>query len=184
MDERIDLFWTTAQGFVDPNGKRSKWKSEVAKLRKFFFRNQSARLAELPQQRLLDTVRLYVQLFPAEEDVLLLVKDALAMPFGVVGTKHKKRLLKLHEQLLGSSGENGGEPTPAPVERTYSCVGMDADGYLSLLDDESGDMIESLQVQKKTPEWRTIKKHVDDGNVRVRVLDDEIVAVEIEDDAA
>ncbi|OQR89700.1 hypothetical protein ACHHYP_06111 [Achlya hypogyna] len=181
MEERIDQYWAVAQSFAEPSAKRSKWKSEVAKLRKFFFRNQSARLAELPQQRLLDTVRLYVQLFPEEEDVLLLVKDALAMPFGVVGTKHKKRLLKLHEQLLGNTGSVDMD-APPPTERTYSCVGMDADGYLSLLDDNTGEMLESLQVQKKTPEWRTIKKHVDDGAVRVRVLNDTIVGVEVDEE--
>ncbi|OQS07360.1 hypothetical protein THRCLA_20169 [Thraustotheca clavata] len=178
MEARIDMFWEASNAFTDPSNKRTKWKNEVSKLRKFLFRNQSARLADLPQQRLLDTIRLYTQLFPEEEDVLLLVKDALAMPFGVVGTKNKKKLLKLHEQLLGQ--EEMDENAPPPLERWFSCVGMDVDGYLSLLDDESGEMIESIQVQKKCEHWKLIKKHVNDGSVRVKVIEDAIVQVEID----
>jgi hypothetical protein len=182
MEERIDQFWEAAQAFIPISSHRTKWRSEVSKLRKFLHRNQSVRLPELPQQRLLDTVRLYTTLFPTEDDVLLLVKDALSMPFGVFGTKHKKRLLKIHEQLVGKSeGGNSDHETEPLKETWYCCLGIDADGYLSLLDECSGDICESIKLDKKTPEWRKIKQHVDEGTVRVKVTDEKIVDVKVEE---
>ncbi|KAG9406478.1 hypothetical protein AC1031_002797 [Aphanomyces cochlioides] len=181
MDERIDQFWEAAQAIVAPGGTKNKWKQEVSKLRRVLFRNQNLRLTELPQQRLVDTIRLYVTNFGDEEETLLLVKDALAMPFTVFGTKHKKKLLKMHEQLLGQNAGADDEKTEEVESVWYSCVGMDPDGYLSLLHDETGEMLETVQVEKKTIEWKTIKKHVDDGNVRVRVTNgsvDEVVVDE------
>ncbi|KAF0689554.1 Aste57867_19011 [Aphanomyces stellatus] len=181
MDDRIEQFWEAAQAIVAPGGNKNKWKQEVSKLRRVLFRNQSLRLTELPQQRLVDTIRIYVTHFGDDEATLLLVKDALAMPFTVFGTKHKKRLLKMHEQLLGQAAPEDNDEDGEPVEAVwYSCVGMDADGYLSLLHEETGEMLETIQVARKTPEWKTIKKFVDDGGVRVGVLDDRVDQVEVE----
>ncbi|RHY20776.1 hypothetical protein DYB32_010050 [Aphanomyces invadans] len=179
MDDRIDQFWEAAKAIALPAGPKNKWKQEVSKLRRVLHRNQNLRLSELPQQRLVDTIRIYTSHFAAEDETLLLVKDALAMPFGVFGTKHKKTLLKMHEQLLGLS-EHQADDGPVPVAIWYSCVSMDGDGYLSLLNDETGDMLETIQVVKKTPEWRTIKKHVDEGMIRVKVVEGNVVDVEVD----
>ncbi|RHY09043.1 hypothetical protein DYB37_009087 [Aphanomyces astaci] len=182
MEERIDQFWEAAKAIATAEGPKTKWKQEVSKLRRVLHRNQNLRLAELPQQRLVDTIRLYATHFAAEDDTLLLVKDALAMPFGVLGTKQKKTLLKMHEQLLGNADRNDDDAAPTPQAVWYTCVSMDGDGYLSLLHDDTGEMLESVQVAKKSSEWKTIKKHIDGGNVRVSVLADAVDQVLVVDD--
>jgi len=184
MDDRIEQFLTAAQSLQDGNSLEfnAKWKKEISTLRRFLHRNQNARLVEISQQRLVDAIRIHVGCQAKEEECLLLVKDALAMPFGVFGTKHKKKLLKMHEQVLGQHqvvDSDGIEHVAEKSEVWWSCVGMDGDGYLSLLNEETGEMCETIRVKKKVPLWKQIKAHIDQDEIRVNVSDGEVIDIQI-----
>lgn len=195
MDSRCGKFWDDGQELLRQAGSNAeralgKMLKECRTMSRFLQKNQSSRFSDPAQQKLVDAMGCYVTFAKAQGDAQLLdaifqvVKDALAMPFNVMGSKQKKRAFKWYNELIGLVGGDpdaallNGETAPAPrIE--WSVLGIDDDGYLSLLSEESGETCETVQVPKKSKEFKDIRKALDSAEVTVVTVDQEIVEVRI-----
>lgn len=199
MDARCLKFWEDGQELLARGGSGSvqpKMLKELRVMSRFLQKNQAMRFSDNAQQKLADCVAAYVALakqrVPVQsgsddqqlvEAVFSVVKDALAMPFNVMGTKQKKRLMKWYNELIGAvpdalaAGDLGDAPPLAPVQ--WSVLGIDDDGYLSLMDDASGETSESFQVKKKSKEFKQIQRGLESTEVVVVTLGDEIVEIRV-----
>lgn len=196
MDTRCGKFWDDGQALVAAAADAARLEQtqtkifkELRTMSRFLQRNQSQRFSDAAQQKLVDCVGHYVALgkqagamLPVAEAVFQVIKDGLAMPFNVVGTKQKKRLLKWYNELIAVVGGDpdatveGAETQPS-IE--WSVVDIDEDGYLSLLQPETGDTSESFQVKKKSAEFKRIKKALDEHEVAVVTCGDDIVDIRV-----
>ncbi|KAG5184540.1 hypothetical protein JKP88DRAFT_194926 [Tribonema minus] len=180
MDDRCSKFCEDASATRAP-GK------EIGTLRNFLQRNQEQRLTDKAQNHLLEAVRVHVT--RAKQDgseaalsaAFDLVKDALTMPFNIFGSKHKKSLLKWHEDLAGLSAAESDPEAPRPAVKTLQVVDVDADGYLTLMCLETGNTSNSVQVAKKSEQYRTIRKALNEHEVHVDVVEDQVLDVRIQE---
>lgn len=142
MDERCSKFAADA-------AQRPTDAKLIATLRKFLFRNQEQRLSAASQQALCDACVKHAAAVGANMDVAQsvgLIEDALAMPFNIFTTAHKKQLLKHLDRLRGLEGEGGGASSSAPSaaanaadDGSRECAVMDvreSDGAIEVMDDE------------------------------------------------
>lgn len=206
MDSRCTKFWEDGQELIksaSSDAQRlaqtmNKIHKELRTMSRFLQRNQSSRFSDNAQQKLVDCVAFYVafskQRVPMQtsddqqvvEAVFQVVKDGLAMPFNVMGTKQKKRLMKWYNELIGVVGGDpdtlGMEGMEAPKRLEWSVLGIDDDGYLSLMDESSGDTCETFQVKKKSKEFKQIQKGLETTDVTVATLGDDIVEVRVAED--
>ncbi|KAG2520846.1 hypothetical protein JM18_006916 [Phytophthora kernoviae] len=200
MDARCIKFWEDGQALVAATSDSSRIEQtqgkifkELRTMSRLLQRNQSQRFSDAAQQKLVDCVGHYVGLgkqtgvmLPVAEATFQVVKDGLAMPFNVVGTKQKKRLLKWYNELITIVGgdqetlaENGEAQVISNIE--WSVMDIDEDGYLSLMQPETGDTNESFQVKKKSAEFKRIKKAFEEQEVTVVTSGDDIVDIRVED---
>ncbi|GMF27672.1 unnamed protein product [Phytophthora lilii] len=160
---------------------------------RFLQRNQSQRFSDAAQQKLVDCVGHYVGLgkqggtmLPVAEATFQTVKDGLAMPFNVVGTKQKKRLLKWYNELIAIVGGDPDAATAGEVAVVpsieWSVMDIDEDGFLSLMQVETGETNESFQVKKKSAEFKRIKKALENHEVIVVTSGDDIEKIRVEDE--
>ncbi|GAB9469529.1 hypothetical protein Gpo141_00006806 [Globisporangium polare] len=203
MDSRCIKFWEDGQELIKSSAAADasrlartlgKIHKELRTMARFLQKNQASRFSDNAQQRLVDAVAAYVTLckqrVPVQtsddqqlvEAVFGVVKDGLAMPFNVMGTKQKKRLMKWYNELIGAvpdalAAEEGVE-VPKPAE--WSVLGLDEDdGYLSLMDENSGATCETFQVQKKSKEFKQIQKGLESADVFVTTLGEEIIEIRV-----
>lgn len=125
-------------------------------------------------------------MLPVAEATFQTVKDGLAMPFNVVGTKQKKRLLKWYNDLIAIVG---GDPDAAIAGEVaadpsieWSVMDIDEDRFLSLMQVETGETNESFQVKKKSAEYKRIKKALESHEVTVVTRGDDIEEIRVEDE--
>ena len=107
--------------------------------------------------------------------VILLLEDALKMPFNVFGTKHKRSFLKWYQEATGI------DMVLKTENRLEECTVLDVadDGTVSLLgeDSETRDIVVSEKdVLKKL---RTALKRGDDASVTIEVGADEETIVDV-----
>ncbi|RLN88555.1 hypothetical protein BBJ28_00001197 [Nothophytophthora sp. Chile5] len=201
MDSRCVKFWDDGQALVaaatatEGSARLAQTQGKILKelrtMSRFLQRNQSTRFSDTAQQKFVDCVGHYVALSkqaegrPVAEATFQVVKDGLAMPFTVVGTKQKKLLLKWYNELIGIVGgdpdeqETGGEAAALPSIE-WSVVGIDEDGYLSLMQPETGEASEGFQVERK--EFKRIQKALEDHEVTVVTSGDDVVDIRVEAD--
>ncbi|ETN19481.1 hypothetical protein PPTG_04782 [Phytophthora nicotianae INRA-310] len=200
MDSRCNKFWEDGQtlvaaisGSVKIETTQGKILKELRTMSRFLQRNQSQRFSDAAQQKLVDCVGHYVGLgkqggsmLPVAEATFQTVKDGLAMPFNVVGTKQKKRLLKWYNELIAIVG---GDPDAAIASEVvaepnieWSVIDIDEDGFLSLMQVETGETSESFRVKKKSAEHKRIKKALENSEVTVVTSGDEIEEIRVENE--
>jgi|UniRef100_K3WRB8 hypothetical protein len=204
MDSRCIKFWEDGQELLKnaANAARlahamGKILKELRTMSRFLQKNQASRFSDNAQQKLVDAVAFYVtfskQRVPIQsgddqqlvEAVFQVIKDGLAMPFNVMGTKQKKRLMKWYNELIGVVG---GDPDAlaldgvdsAPKRMEWSVLGIDDDGYLSLMDESNGDTCETFQV-KKSKEFKQIQKGLETTDVTVVTMGEDIVEIQVAD---
>ncbi|KAE8893760.1 hypothetical protein PF005_g7614 [Phytophthora fragariae] len=203
MDSRCTKFWEDGQALVaaisGPDGAakmnttQGKIFKELRTMSRFLQRNQSQRFSDAAQQKLVDCVGHYVGLgkqggamLPVAETTFQTVKDGLAMPFNVVGTKQKKRLLKWYNELIAIVGGDPDAAIAGEVEVVpsieWSVMDIDEDGFLSLMQVETGETSESFQVKKKSAEYKRIKKALEDREVIVVTSGDDIEEIRVQDE--
>jgi hypothetical protein len=138
MDERCSKFAADA-------AQRPTDAKLIATLRKFLFRNQEQRLSAASQQALCDACVRHAAAAGADATSSTgLLEDALAMPFNIFTTGHKKQLLKHLDRLRGLEGGGGGAPSAANAnanadDGSRECAVMDVretDGAIEVMDDE------------------------------------------------
>ncbi|GLD94375.1 hypothetical protein PINS_up002986 [Pythium insidiosum] len=223
MDARCIKFWDDGQellksvngnGSGDASRAIGKMVKELRTISRFLQKNQSQRFSDAAQQKLVDAVASYVTLtkqqqqqatttVSAEQRAQLAdatfqaVKDGLAMPFSVFGSKQKKRLFKWYNELIGIVGadaddallqmagvEDDGSGAAESAEKAqWSVLGIDDDGYLSLLNEETGETCETVQVKKKSAEFKRIQKALEDREVLVTTVGDAVVDIHVQEDA-
>ncbi|CEL95469.1 unnamed protein product [Vitrella brassicaformis CCMP3155] len=198
MDERCDQFFSDAQSLTQQatvlNSKVSK---DLGKLRRFLMKNQEHRFTPKAQQRLFDTIGIYVtwvkrtEMGAGNEDsvsaVLDVVKDALAMPFTVFGTKHKTTLLQWHDHLTAAiadrPGGSGGDGTEDAAQE-YQALSLDEGGQCVTVWDESAEAtLEGINVRDEAMRGR-VKVGIDEGkmvHVRVGLKDRTVLSVRVEE---
>lgn len=145
MEDRVAQFHIDAQ-----QPRSAKTAKEIEKLRKFLFKNQEYRFTEREQSHLFSAVQSH---FAAHQDLppdqadnnpaLLLLDDALKMPFTVFTTSHKKTFLKWHAKLTGGVAPTNGGGTgtgAAAAVQTYQVYDMTDDTISCMTDD--GDTVE------------------------------------------
>ncbi|ETI38539.1 hypothetical protein F441_15575 [Phytophthora nicotianae CJ01A1] len=200
MDSRCNKFWEDGQtlvaaisGSVKIETTQGKILKELRTMSRFLQRNQSQRFSDAAQQKLVDCVGHYVGLgkqggsmLPVAEATFQTVKDGLAMPFNVVGTKQKKRLLKWYNELIAIVG---GDPDAAIASEVvaepnieWSVIDIDEDGFLSLMQVETGETSESFRVKKKSAEHKRINKALENSEVTVVTSGDEIEEIRVENE--
>ncbi|KAG7395006.1 hypothetical protein PHYBOEH_004371 [Phytophthora boehmeriae] len=200
MDSRCIKFWEDGQTLVAATSDSARMEQtqgkmfkELRTMSRFLQRNQSQRFSDAAQQKLVDCIGHYVGLgkqagamLPVAEATFQVVKDGLAMPFNVMGTKQKKRLLKWYNELIAIVGgdpdalaENGEVQIVPNIE--WSVVDIDEDGYLSLMQPDTGETNESFQVKKKSAEFKRIKKAFEEQEVIVVTNGYDIVDIRVED---
>jgi hypothetical protein len=203
MDARCLKFWEDGQALAAADTSRAaqtrgKVLKELRTMSRFLQKNQASRFSDNAQQKLVDCVGHYVSFAkPLRRDaveggadvleaVFQVIKDGLAMPFNVMGSKQKKRLLKWYNELIALVG---GDPdalavdgmeaeAAAPVE--WSVLGIDDDGYLTLMHLETGDTSESFQVKKKSKEFKQILMALEDKEVTVVTTGDDVTEIRVE----
>lgn len=200
MDARCGKFWDDGQALVataDDAARASQTQAKVLKelrtMSRFLLKNQGARFSEAAQSKLVDAIGHYVAFskplkakeggVAVVEAVFQVVKDGLAMPFNVMGSKQKKRLFKWYNELIavvgGDPDADGVEFQPEP-EVEWSVLGIDDDGYLSLMNVESGETSESFQVKKKSKQFKQIQAALEDKDVTVVTVGDDITDIRVE----
>ncbi|KAG7386112.1 hypothetical protein PHYPSEUDO_000619 [Phytophthora pseudosyringae] len=203
MDSRCNKFWEDGQALVaavsEPDGAarmeatQGKIFKDLRTMSRLLQRNQGQRFSDAAQQKLVDCVGHYVGLskqgrtmLPVAEATFQTVKDGLAMPFNVIGTKQKKRLLKWYNELIAIVGGDPGAAIEAEVVAEpsiqWSVMDIDEDGFLSLMQVETGETNESFQVKKKSAEHKSIKKALENSEVTVVTSGDAIEEVRVEDE--
>ncbi|KAI9906331.1 hypothetical protein PsorP6_003422 [Peronosclerospora sorghi] len=159
----------------------------------FVQRNQSQRFSDAAQQKLVDSVGHYIRLakqggsmLPITESTFQMLKDGLAMPFNVFGTKQKKRLLKWYNELIAIIGEDPEKAISSDVTSepsiTWNVMDINEDGYLSLVQVDSGETNDSFQVKKYSAEFNRIKKALENNEVIVATSGDEIKEIMIDNE--
>ncbi|KAG2485104.1 hypothetical protein HYH03_016095 [Edaphochlamys debaryana] len=134
MDERCAQFQADA---ARPRDARTA--KEVEKLRKFLFKNQEYRFTERAQTHLFGAVQAHISSHASlseeeREPALLLVEDALKMPFTVFTTSHKKTFLKHLERLKPGGAGPAGAGAGAPQQQRQKWQVIDAgDSVLSVM---------------------------------------------------
>ncbi|KAF1319650.1 hypothetical protein FI667_g13033, partial [Globisporangium splendens] len=207
MDPRCIKFWedgqellknATAADTARLAHAMGKILKELRAMSRFLQKNQASRFSDNAQQKLVDSVAFYVtfskQRVPIQsgddqqlvEAVFQVVKDGLAMPFNVMGTKQKKRLMKWYNELIGVVGcdpdaLDGMEGAPKRME--WSVLGIDDDGYLSLMDESNGETCDTFQVKKKSKEFKQIQKGLETTDVTVVTMGEDIVEIRVADSA-
>ncbi|KAF1792193.1 hypothetical protein JG687_00006582 [Phytophthora cactorum] len=200
MDSRCTKFWEDGQTLVAAISGPTKIETTLGKIFKelrtmsrFWQRNQSQRFSDAAQHKLVDCVGHYVGLgkqggamLPVAEATFQTVKDGLAMPFNVVGTKQKKRLLKWYNELIAIVG---GDPDAAITGEVvaepsieWSVMDIDEDGFLSLMQVETGETSESFRVKKKSAELKRIKKALENSEVTAVTSGDDIEEIRVENE--
>lgn len=203
MDSRCNKFWEDGQALVAAvsgpdsaarmEATQGKIFKELRTMSRFLQRNQSQRFSDAAQQKLVDCVGHYVGLgkqggtmLPIAEATFQTVKDGLAMPFNVVGTKQKKRLLKWYNELIAIVG---GDPDAsiagdvvAEPSIEWSVMDIDQDGFLSLMQVETGETNESFQVKKKSAAYKRIKNALEDSEVTVVTSGDDIQEIRVDNE--
>lgn len=201
MDTRCLKFWEDGQELVRDSARVAMPKvlKELRTMSRFLQKNQAARFSDGAQQKLVDSIAAYVALAKQRvpvragddqqlvEAVFSTVKDALAMPFNVMGSKQKKRLMKWYSELIGAVPDalatDAAAHAPTPVQ--WSVLGIDDDGYLSLLDDANGETCETFHVKQKSQDFKQIQTALETADVVIVTLGDEIVEIRVVDaDAA
>lgn len=209
MDARCGKYWEDGQALVAAAAAdasrlaqtQGKVLKELRTMSRFLQKNQAARFSDNAQQKLVDCVGHYMAFckpLRAEaggeavvEAVFQVVKDGLAMPFNVMGTKQKKRLLKWYNELIAIVGGDpdadqmliDGLEVPTPAERVeWSVLGIDDEGYLSLMHAESGETSESFQVKRKSKEFRQIQKALEEHEVTVVTVGDDVAEIHVEEE--
>lgn len=204
MDSRCIKFWEDGQELIRSSAAAAdaarlastfnKIHKELRTMSRFLQNNQASRFSDSAQQKLVDAVAAYVTLskqrVPVQtsddqqlvEAVFGVVKDGLAMPFNVMGTKQKKRLMKWYNELIGivpdALAAEAGVEVPKPVE--WSVLGLDEDdGYLSLINETTGATCETFQVKKKSKEFKQIQKGLESVDVYVVTLGEEIIEIRV-----
>lgn len=203
MDSRCIKFWEDGQALVAASADasraaqtRGKVLKELRTMSRFLQKNQSARFSDNAQQKLVDCVGHYVTFskplrsaddgMAVVEAVFQVVKDGLAMPFNVMGSKQKKRLMKWYNELIAIVGGDldglaiEGMEAEAAIPVEWSVLGIDEDGYLSLMHLETGETSESFQVKKKSKEFKQIQKALEDKEVTVVTTGDDITEIRVE----
>ncbi|KAG3107331.1 hypothetical protein PI125_g12849 [Phytophthora idaei] len=153
MDSRCTKFWEDGQTLVAAISGPTKIETTQGKIIK----------------KLVDCVGHYVGLgkeggamLPVAEATFQTVRDGLAMPFNVVGTKQKKRLLKWYNELIAIVG---GDPDAAITGEV-----------------ETGETSESFGVKKKSAELKRIKKALENSEVTVVTSGDDIEEIRVENE--
>jgi hypothetical protein len=96
VEERCQQFLQQARIMQTLNPK------EISTLRRFLVRNQHQRLGSGAQQAICDTIVLYACAKHSDPELVIpLLEDALAMPFSILGTSHKKALLRHLDRIRG-----------------------------------------------------------------------------------
>ncbi|CCI40707.1 unnamed protein product [Albugo candida] len=201
MNERCEKFWADSQLFMaQTQGKKSpdrqvihsKIMKDLHIMSRFLQRNQTARFSEGAQQKLVDTIAVYnayeKQLRKSDlpesgrllGDLQRVIKDALAMPFTVLSSKHKKKLLKWHNESTIDSVED----TRSISKRAkWTVLDVDDDGFLTLMSEESGDIVENFSVSNKSEQFQKIREGLDRGSVSIFTVDASLLSqVEVEDE--
>jgi hypothetical protein len=161
MDERCEKFASDAS--TRPTDTKL-----IGTLRKFLYRNQEQRLSAASQQALCDACVRHAAAAAAAAaaagtgaataDVVAaaatgLIEDALAMPFNIFTTGHKKQLLKHLDRLRGvegggasaaaargggRGGGGGASAASAAASGARSCAVLDVtlDGAIEVMDDD------------------------------------------------
>jgi hypothetical protein len=203
MDARCTKFWEDGQALVaalsSPDSParmeqiQGKIFKELRTMSRFLQRNQSQRFSDAAQQKVVDCLGHYVGLgkqggamLPVAEATFQTAKDGLAMPFSVMGTKQKKRLLKWYNELIAIVGGDpdaaiAGEVAPDPSIE-WSVMDVDEDGFLSLIQVGTGETNESFQVKKKSAQYKRIKKALENSEVTVVTSGDDIQDIRVEDE--
>ncbi|CAH0487534.1 unnamed protein product [Peronospora farinosa] len=203
MHSRCTKFWEDGQVLVaavsvSENVTRMeqlqcKIVKELRTISRFLQRNQSQRFGDAAQIKLVDCVGHYVKLsklggtmMPIGDATFQTLKDGLAMPFNVFGTKQKKRLLKWYNELIVIVGGDpdatiAGEVATEP-SRKWIVMDIDEDGYLSLVQVETGESNESFWIKKKSTEYKRIKMALENNEVTVFTRANEIEEIQIDDD--
>ncbi|TMW68278.1 hypothetical protein Poli38472_005746 [Pythium oligandrum] len=206
MDARCIKYWEDGQVLLNAatsNAQRlpqtmGKMCKELRTMSRFLQKNQPQRFSDNAQQKIVDAVAAYVtfskQHIPMktpEEQQLVeatfqVIKDGLAMPFNVFGTKQKKRLMKWYNELIGVVGDpdaalqiEGLEDVAETQRVEWSVLGLDEEGYLSLLNEETGDTCETFQVKKKSADYKKIQKGLEQTEVVVVTLGDDVVEIRV-----
>ncbi|KAJ0407471.1 hypothetical protein P43SY_005012 [Pythium insidiosum] len=212
MDSRCIKFWEDGQALVKSVGSSDasrvpqlmgKMVKELRTISRFLQKNQSQRFSDNAQQKVVDAIAAYVTFTkqhvpmatPDEkqlaEATFQAVKDGLAMPFSVFGSKQKKRLFKWYNELIGvvggdaddallqMAGMDGSADAAAAEKIEWSVLGIDEDGYLSLLNEETGETCETFQVKKKSAEFKRIQKALEDSDVTVATVGDTVVDIRV-----
>ena len=202
MYSRCTKFWEDGQVLVAAiSGQKTspvrmeqiqgKIFKELRTISRFLQRNQSQRFDDAAQNKLVDCMGHYVKLskqggtiMPIGEATLQTLKDGLAMPFNVVGTKQKKRLLKWYNELMVIVGgkpdaTSAGEVATEPSIK-WIVTDIDEDGYLSLMQVDTGESNESFQITKKSTEYKRIQLALENNEVTVLTKASEIEEIRIE----
>lgn len=195
MDSRCIKFWDDAYKLItDANtvvNSETQFLTpivlkELRTMSRFLQKNQSQRFSEAAQQKLIDAIGLYHTLSKQPlwlqiigEATFQVIKDGLAMPFNVIGTKQKKRLMKWYNECSGKEMTEGMEDESGiPSDAiTWTVLGIDEEGYLSLLNEETGSVSETFCVPKKSNEYKRIQLCINTNDVQVVTVGDRVLTV-------
>jgi hypothetical protein len=137
----------------------------IATLRKFLYRNQETRLTAAGQQTLCDAVVRYAG--AGNEDAVPLLEDALAMPFNIFTSGHKKQLLKHLDRLRGEGGDDLKASGTNGTKARRKCLVLDVskDGVVEIMLNEDGDTVSipGGRIELEDGDVEAIKKAFDDG---------------------
>jgi hypothetical protein len=132
---------------------------EIGTLRKFLYKNQEYRFTDREKTKLFTAVAAHWSNAAAIEPdktgqslISGLIDDCLKMPFTVFSTSQKSTMLKWHYALLGKpdagdAAASGSSADPR-AQRLHRFTVIDAntkDGYLSLLDDTTGETRDDIK---------------------------------------
>jgi hypothetical protein len=188
MDARCNKYWEDGQELLKATTTMSSSSSsfsfssgpifkkilkECHTMSRFLQKNQSSRWSENAQQKFIETIGFYLNWCQNSEKeikaqlieaIFQVVKDGLAMPFNVFGTKQKKRLMKWYNELSGGITTNGvlEEVQVQEETKTFSVLNIDEDGFLSVFDEKKGEIIENVfKVETNSKEFKQIQKAID-----------------------
>ncbi|GIL63209.1 hypothetical protein Vafri_17338 [Volvox africanus] len=185
MEDRVQQFHVDAQRPRD-----TKTPKEIERLRKFLFKNQEYRFTEREQSHLFSAVQAHYAAHAdlpdesAREPALMLIDDALKMPFTVFTTSHKKTFLKWHaklscEQGLGkAAAANAGPAALVPLQLEYQVIDLNGN-IISCMTDEGDEFTVDMassdadlagQLRSKFEEGAAITVTLDPGRKLLKTV--------------
>eukprot|EP00389_Voromonas_pontica_P007230 GDKH01010901.1.p1 GENE.GDKH01010901.1~~GDKH01010901.1.p1 ORF type:complete len:182 (+),score=14.53 GDKH01010901.1:114-659(+) len=123
MDARCTQFHVDAQKPLT-----SATAKEIAKLKKFLFKNQDFKFTDSDQSQLFSAIQCHVTAYAGADESnnqsVGLLEDALKMPFNVFSTRQKKTFLKWLNKATGK-GEAGTEVSAIPEGDWWDVIEID-----------------------------------------------------------